>query len=85
MKRTIAIFICLCVIMTFLWGTDAPSDLEKYWHQWRGPHASGVAPHGDPPIEWNENKNIRWKTEIPGQGTRHPDRVGRYRFCHKCR
>ena len=35
---------------------------------WRGPLASGVAPYGDPPIEWNENKNIRWKIEIPGRG-----------------
>ncbi len=68
MKRTITTFICFCVISTFLWGMDSQSDFERYWHQWRGPEASGVAPHGDPPIEWNENKNIRWKTEIPGQG-----------------
>ena len=68
MKRAITTTICFCVITTFLWVTDALSDAEKYWHQWRGPQASGVAPHGDPPIEWSENKNIRWKTEIPGQG-----------------
>ena len=68
MKRTVTIFICFCVITTFLWGMDARSDLDRYWHQWRGPQASGVALHGDPPIEWNENKNVRWKTEIPGQG-----------------
>lgn len=68
MKRTITTLICFCVITTFLWGTDSPSEFERYWPQWRGPQASGVAPHGDPPIEWNENKNIRWKIEIPGQG-----------------
>ena len=68
MKRMITIFICFCVISAFLWGTDANPDVEKNWHQWRGPHASGVAPHGDPPIEWSENKNIRWKTAIPGHG-----------------
>ena len=68
MKRVLTSAICFCVIAAFLWGTDARSDFEKYWHQWRGPEASGVAPHGDPPIEWGENKNIRWKTEIPGQG-----------------
>ena len=38
------------------------------WPQWRGPHASGAWPDGNPPIEWNENKNIIWKTEIPGKG-----------------
>ena len=68
MKRALTFAIFFCVITTFLWGTDSLSESEKYWHQWRGPEASGVAPHGDPPIKWNENKNIRWKTEIPGQG-----------------
>ena len=68
MKRALTFTIFFSVITTFLWVTDALSDAEKYWHQWRGPQASGVAPHGDPPIEWSENKNIRWKTEIPGQG-----------------
>jgi outer membrane protein assembly factor BamB len=42
--------------------------VENNWHQWRGPSANGVAPAGDPPIEWNEGKNIRWKAEIPGIG-----------------
>ncbi len=68
MKRTLTIFICFCAISTFLWGMSSRADFERYWPQWRGPQASGVAPHGDPPIEWNENKNVRWKTEIPGQG-----------------
>ena len=68
MKRALTFIIFFCVITTFLWGLDSHSDSEKYWHQWRGPEASGVAPHGNPPIEWNENKNVRWKTEIPGQG-----------------
>ena len=38
------------------------------WPQWRGPLATGVAPHADPPIEWSETKNIRWKVELPGKG-----------------
>ena len=44
----------------------ANPEAEKYWPQWRGPHATGVAAHGNPPIEWSETKNIRWKVEIPG-------------------
>ena len=68
MKRALNFTIFFCIITTFLWGTDSLSESEKYWHQWRGPQASGVALHGDPPIEWNENKNVRWKIEIPGQG-----------------
>ncbi len=68
MKRALTFAIFFCVITVSLWGMDAHSEFERYWPQWRGPEASGVAPHGDPPIEWSENKNIRWKTAIPGQG-----------------
>ena len=40
------------------------------WPHWRGPLATGTAPHGDPPLAWNEAeaKNILWKTKIPGHG-----------------
>jgi outer membrane protein assembly factor BamB len=38
------------------------------WPRWRGPCNSGVAPEGDPPVEWSENTNIAWKREIPGRG-----------------
>jgi outer membrane protein assembly factor BamB len=38
------------------------------WPQWRGPLATGVAPQADPPVEWSETKNIRWKIELPGKG-----------------
>lgn len=43
---------------------------EHNWGQWRGPFSTGVAPHADPPSEWNEDdgKNIRWKTPLPGLG-----------------
>jgi outer membrane protein assembly factor BamB len=45
---------------------------EKYWPQWRGPHATGVSKTADPPVEWSETKNIRWKVEIPGRGSASP-------------
>jgi outer membrane protein assembly factor BamB len=45
---------------------------EKYWPQWRGPHATGVSKTADPPTEWSETKNIRWKVEIPGRGSASP-------------
>lgn len=32
----------------------------------------GVAPHADPPLEWSESSNIRWKIEIPGLGHASP-------------
>lgn len=47
-------------------------DPAKQWGQWRGPLGTGVALHADPPIEWSETKNIRWKTKLPGLGHSSP-------------
>jgi outer membrane protein assembly factor BamB len=33
---------------------------------------NGFAPHGDPPTEWGEDKNVYWKVEIPGKGSSSP-------------
>ena len=44
------------------------SEAVRYWPQWRGPLGTGVAPHADPPVEWSEEKNIRWKIALPGSG-----------------
>jgi outer membrane protein assembly factor BamB len=40
------------------------------WPSFRGPDGTGVVEGQHPPIQWNgkENKNVRWKTEIPGLG-----------------
>jgi outer membrane protein assembly factor BamB len=47
--------------------TGKPESLS-FWPQWRGPLATGFAPNANPPIEWNDNKNIRWKLALPGKG-----------------
>ena len=41
---------------------------ERFWPQWRGPLGTGVAPYANPPVEWSETKNVRWKTDLPGEG-----------------
>ena len=51
---------------------EAPAGNQAYWHQWRGPEATGVSPNGDPPVEWSEDRNIRWKVAIPGKGHASP-------------
>jgi outer membrane protein assembly factor BamB len=53
-------------------AAGADTNLSRYWSQWRGPLASGVAPHANPPVEWSEQKNIRWKVELPGKGHSSP-------------
>ena len=45
---------------------------DRYWPQWRGPLANGISRTANPPIEWGENKNVRWKVEIPGRGSASP-------------
>lgn len=49
-----------------------PADRLDNWHQWRGPAANGTAPKADPPVEWGPEKNIKWKTAIPGEGQSTP-------------
>lgn len=44
------------------------SAKDQTWSRWRGPGATGVAPAGNPPVEWSEDLNIKWKTAIPGTG-----------------
>ncbi|MEE2965538.1 MAG: PQQ-binding-like beta-propeller repeat protein [Acidobacteriota bacterium] len=53
-------------------ATAQTADAEHFWGQWRGPDATGVAPHGDPPTQWSETENIAWKVEIPGRGSASP-------------
>ena len=65
-------FIFLASALAMAWlGGSTPAE-EKNWPQWRGPHANGVAPHGNPPLEWAEDKNVKWKVEIPGKGSSTP-------------
>ena len=49
---------------------DAAND--QNWPQWRGPEMTGVAPHGNPPLEWSPEKNVKWKAAIPGRGSASP-------------
>ncbi len=47
-------------------------EARRNWPQWRGPLANGVAPEADPPLEWSETKNVKWKVQIPGAGSATP-------------
>ena len=68
-QATLATFaVCLLTVAQ----TAPDTAAEKYWPQWRGPHATGVSKTADPPVEWSETKNVRWKTEIPGRGSASP-------------
>lgn len=68
--------VCLAVSLPLLSVTGQERPLARDWAQWRGPDATGVAEHADPPIEWSETKNIRFKLELPGTGYGSPVVVG---------
>ena len=68
--------VALVVPAAAVWLTAHPSaqsaDSLRYWPQWRGPYASGVSTIANPPLEWSETKNIKWKVEVPGRGSATP-------------
>ena len=51
----------------------APGD----WPWWRGPNYQGTAEAGQQPaVEWSDQKNVAWRTSVPGRGYSSPTVVG---------
>src|SRR5687767_2504458 len=76
-KRTIApatltLAAVFAVLQAFASPQATSTDAQRFWGQWRGPEATGVSKSAEPPLEWSETKNIRWKIEIPGRGSASP-------------
>lgn len=72
----------LVVVFSFglLSGLHSRTDAGD-WNRFRGPNGSGVSTDTDPqskapPTEWSEQKNLRWKLELPGPGHSCPIVVG---------
>jgi hypothetical protein len=51
-------------------SSEAPPATD--WPQFRGPGGTGVSADAGVPLEWNDTKNIRWKTALPGPGSSSP-------------
>ena len=52
------------ILLSFLFPLHAAD-----WPQWRGADQNNHAPStAKPPIEWSKDKNVSWKTAIPGRG-----------------
>ncbi len=58
------------VVLSFAASVAVADDSN--WPQWRGPLHTGEATRGNPPLEWSEDKNVRWKVEVPGLGKSTP-------------
>ncbi len=65
MRKSIA----LTALSVLFFCSEAFAD---NWPHWRGSTGNGTAPAANPPTEWNTEKNVKWKVEIPGKGSGSP-------------
>jgi outer membrane protein assembly factor BamB len=72
MRYVVPIIGCFLLVTNHAFGEGPGPDAATFWPRWRGPTATGVAPHGNPPTAWSESKNVRWKVGIPGLGHASP-------------
>ncbi len=76
---TITLILALC---PFAWsalhspGVDSVSVSDTDWPWWRGPSRDGHAPSQSVPLQWSEDQNVVWKTDIPGRGHASPVIIG---------
>ena len=68
MKKRISLAVFGLSLSGLLFGQSFLPAYEENWAQWRGPYDNSVAPAGNPPLEWSESSNVKWKSEIPGVG-----------------
>ena len=58
-------------------ASDVRINAETDWPWWRGPARNGVASSQQkPPTEWNDAKNVLWKSPVSGRGHGSPTIVG---------
>lgn len=62
----------LPLLLLLLLAPTQDLDPNHQWGHWRGPRGTGEAPHADPPVEWSEDENVRWKVAVPGRGHSSP-------------
>src|SRR5918999_42095 len=66
MRWVMPVLLCVLAMHALVRAQDAP------WPQWRGPSGSGVSLDTGAPLEWSPDRNVAWKTEIPGRGHSSP-------------
>lgn len=71
-----AVTVTVAISMVVSEPLRVSADETSSWSEWRGPNANGVALNAKPPIEWGTEKNVRWRTAIPGRGHSTPVAFG---------
>lgn len=60
------------VLFAIAHGTVANEDDRNFWPEFRGPTGQGLSDELRLPLDWSEEENIIWKTDIPGHGWSSP-------------
>ena len=68
MKKWILILMGFCLIPILVQAKHHAKQETHNWPHLRGPNVNGLVDMGNPPVEWSEDTNIRWKVKIPGTG-----------------
>ena len=61
-----------CISVVFLLIGCATVFPQTNWPQFRGPNGSGISTEKNLPDQWSANKNVQWKTPLPGRGHSSP-------------
>lgn len=72
MKRTSIVIIIFLLSCVAFFASNVGASGDGNWPQWRGPSSQGVSAEKNLPEEWSEEKNVKWKTAIPGRGHSSP-------------
>jgi outer membrane protein assembly factor BamB len=64
------------VIAVLLLALGACPALAADWTDFRGPGGLGISEEKGLPVEWSSQKNIAWRTRLPGPGTSSPVTAG---------
>lgn len=57
-------------------ATVAHAATGPDWPQFRGPDGNGLSTATNVPVEWSADRNVRWRTGIPGSGWSSPVLAG---------
>ncbi len=72
MAKNLILTFIICFVSSMVLANEFESRRLNNWPHWRGPQVNGFVPNGNPPLHWDENRNIKWKVEIPGAGSATP-------------
>ena len=75
MKNYVSSIVAVVSLITTTLVSFSAEAQDNDWPRFRGVQGSGIS-EGSVPTEWSPDKNIRWKTALPGAGCSSPIVVG---------